>query len=76
MKKNQIAKKLDTDIYLFLLTPLVVFSGVILHITTYIENNIWLDYQIWTKIHFFSSIPMYILIYKHIKIHLSWYKKN
>ncbi len=73
MKKSTISK-LNTDLYLFILTPILFVSGFVLFLLMYIPHS--LDYEMWMHIHVFSSIVIYYFAVRHIIDHWRWYKQN
>ncbi len=72
-KKNKTAQKLNTDIILFILTPIVFISGIVTFLVFHPDSQLW---HTWMNIHAFSSLLMTIAIVFHIIHHWGWYKKN
>lgn len=73
---NKATRILNNDLYLLIITPIVIITGVFTRLSIIKGYVINIDSHTWAHIHALSSIAIYYLTIKHIIDHWRWYKKN
>ncbi len=76
IKKNKATKKLNNDLYLLAISPIVFISGIFTYISFFVNDILWIDGHTWMNVHAISSLIIYYFAIRHITDHWSWYKKN
>ncbi len=75
-KKNKTSRKLNNDLVLLGLTPLVFLTGMFTYGALSIGDILSIDGHTWMNIHAISSLVIYTFVALHIIDHWGWYKKN